>query len=275
MNNFKKNWQKIVAALIILGVIFLALSGFLTQSLSGLIDPIIQVQKWTAERIQTVYEFFTIPRDVTQLRAENQALQEQVSLLQTEIIQLQQDLKEADILYSLLGFARGRPEETYIAAAVIGVDPSPFLQYILIDKGSDDGIAYNMPVVTEKGLVGRISAVTASAARVQLITDAGSLVNAHVVEADADGVVKGSVTADLTIEMVSPEAELQAGQIVQTSGLGGNFPAEVVIGQILNVNKLENELFQSASIQPAEDFSNLQAVLVVANFRPSNVEPLE
>ncbi|HPL56627.1 MAG TPA: rod shape-determining protein MreC [Flexilinea sp.] len=275
MNNFKKNWQKIVATLIISGVIFLALSGFLTQSLSGLIDPIIQVQKWTAERIQTVYEFFTIPRDVTQLRAENQALQEQVSLLQTEIIQLQQDLKEADILYSLLGFARGRPEETYIAAAVIGVDPSPFLQYILIDKGSDDGIAYNMPVVTEKGLVGRISAVTASAARVQLITDAGSLVNAHVVEADADGVVKGSVTADLTIEMVSPEAELQAGQIVQTSGLGGNFPAEVVIGQILNVNKLENELFQSASIQPAEDFSNLQAVLVVANFRPSNVEPLE
>ncbi|HOG20951.1 MAG TPA: rod shape-determining protein MreC [Flexilinea sp.] len=275
MNNVKKNWQKIVATLIISGVIFLALSGFLTQSLSGLIDPIIQVQKWTAERIQTVYEFFTIPRDVTQLRAENQALQEQVSLLQTEIIQLQQDLKEADILYSLLGFARGRPEETYIAAAVIGVDPSPFLQYILIDKGSDDGIAYNMPVVTEKGLVGRISAVTASAARVQLITDAGSLVNAHVVEADADGVVKGSVTADLTIEMVSPEAELQAGQIVQTSGLGGNFPAEVVIGQILNVNKLENELFQSASIQPAEDFSNLQAVLVVANFRPSNVEPLE
>ncbi len=275
MNNVKKNWQKIVATLIISGVIFLALSGFLTQSLSGLIDPIIQVQKWTAERIQTVYEFFTIPRDVTQLRAENQALQEQVSLLQTEIIQLQQDLKEADILYSLLGFARGRPEETYIAAAVIGVDPSPFLQYILIDKGSDDGIAYNMPVVTEKGLVGRISAVTASAARVQLITDAGSLVNAHVVDADADGVVRGSVTADLTIEMVSPEAELQAGQIVQTSGLGGNFPAEVVIGQILNVNKLENELFQSASIQPAEDFSNLQAVLVVANFRPSNVEPLE
>lgn len=275
MNNVKKNWQKIVAILIISGVIFLALSGFLTQSLSGLIDPIIQVQKWTAERIQTVYEFFTIPRDVTQLRAENQALQEQVSLLQTEIIQLQQDLKEADILYSLLGFARGRPEETYIAAAVIGVDPSPFLQYILIDKGSDDGIAYNMPVVTEKGLVGRISAVTASAARVQLITDAGSLVNAHVVDADADGVVRGSVTADLTIEMVSPEAELQAGQIVQTSGLGGNFPAEVVIGQILNVNKLENELFQSASIQPAEDFSNLQAVLVVANFRPSNVEPLE
>ena len=48
-----------------------------------------------------------------------------------------------------------------------------------------------------------------------------------------------------------------------------------MIGEILNVNRLENELFQSASIQPAEDFSSLQAVLVVANFRPSNISPLE
>ena len=134
---------------------------------------------------------------------------------------------------------------------------------------------YNMPVVTEKGLVGRIDAVTASAARVQLITDATSQVNAVIEDADAEGIITGSVTADITIEMVSQEAELQAGQIIQTSGVGGSYPSEVVIGQVLNVNKLENELFQSAAIQPAEDFQNLQAVLVVANFRPSNIAPLE
>ena len=275
MDNYTRNWRKIVLVLLIAGMILLALSGFLTQVLGNVIDPIIDVQKWVAERVQIIYEFFTIPRDVTQLRAENQALQDQVSLLQTQIIQLEQDLKEADILYSLLGFARGRPEESYVAASVIGIDPSPFLQYVLIDKGSDDGISYNMPVVTEKGLVGRISAVTASAARVQLITDAGAMVNASVVEADVDGIVQGSVTADITIEMISQEVELNVGQTVQTSGLGGNYPAEVTIGQILNVNKLENELFQSASIQPAEDFKNLQAVLVVATFRSSNIDPLE
>ena len=275
MDKYTRNWRKIVLVLLIAGMILLALSGFLTQVLGNAINPIIDVQKWVAERVQIIYEFFTIPRDVTQLRAENQALQDQVSLLQTQIIQLEQDLKEADILYSLLGFARGRPEESYVAASVIGMDPSPFLQYVLIDKGSDDGIFYNMPVVTEKGLVGRISAVTASAARVQLITDAGAMVNASVVEADVDGIVQGSVTADITIEMISQEVELIVGQTVQTSGLGGNYPAEVTIGQILNVNKLENELFQSASIQPAEDFKNLQAVLVVATFRSSNIDPLE
>ena len=68
---------------------------------------------------------------------------------------------------------------------------------------------------------------------------------------------------------------LEFGQTIQTSGLGGKFPSEIMIGEILNVNRLENELFQSASIQPAEDFSSLQTVLVVANFRPSNISPLE
>ena len=261
--------------IIVIGIILLALSGFLTTILNQFIDPIIELQTWFSERVQVVYEFITVPRDVVSLRQENQQLQDTVSLLQKEIIQLKQDLKEADILYALLGFARGRPEETYIAAAVIGKDPSPFLQYVLIDKGTDDGVMYNMPVVTEKGLVGRIDAVTASAARVQLITDATSQVNAVIEDADAEGIITGSVTADITIEMVSQEAELQAGQIIQTSGVGGSYPSEVVIGQVLNVNKLENELFQSAAIQPAEDFQNLQAVLVVANFRPSNIAPLE
>ena len=79
-------------------------------------------------------QFFTIPREVTELQAENQSLKAEVALLRTEIIQLEQDLRESAILYSLLGFARGRPQETYIAAKVIGKDPLPFLQYVLIDK---------------------------------------------------------------------------------------------------------------------------------------------
>jgi rod shape-determining protein MreC len=274
MNMLRNNWRRIVLFLVAIGMVLLALSGYLTSTMESLIDPVIQLQTWVSERVQIIYEFFTIPRDVVSLRSENQSLQNQVSLLQTQIIQLEQDLREADILYSLLGFARGRPEETYIAAKVIGRDPSPFLQYILIDKGSDDGIAYNMPVVTEKGLVGRIDAVTASAARVQLITDNAALVNSKIVGEDIDGVVRGSVTSDITIEMVSQEYTIEPGQTVQTSGLGGNYPADITIGTILNVNKLENELFQSASLQPSEDFMNLTAVLVVANFRPSNIAPL-
>lgn len=274
MKRIKNSWRQIVGFLLTLGFILLAFSGYLTTMLSGLMDPMIGIQTIVSERFSNIVTFFTIPREVTQLQAENQALLEEVALLRTEIIQLEQDLRETAILYSLLGFARGRPQETYIAAKVIGKDPSPFLQYVLIDKGSDDGVTFDMPVVTEKGLVGRIDAVTASAARVQLITDPASSVNAYVVEADSNGLIRGSATSDLTIDLVSQDVTLAFGQTIQTSGLGGKYPSEIMIGQVLNVNRLENELFQSASIQPAEDFSSLQAVLVVANFRPSNISPL-
>lgn len=275
MKKILQNYRQVIAVMMTLGFIFFSFSGYLTTVFSFLMDPIVGVQTAVSERFSTVMNFFTIPRGVTELQAENRALQEEVALLRTEIIQLEQDLREAEILYSLLGFARGRPTETYIAASVIGKDPSPFLQYVLIDRGSDDGVTFGMPVVTEKGLVGRIDAVTASAARVQLITDPASMVNAYIVEADTDGVVRGSVTSDLTVEMISQDVTLEFGQTIQTSGLGGRYPSEIMIGQILNVDRLENELFQSASIQPAEDFTALQAVLVVANFRPSNISPLE
>lgn len=275
MKKVLQNYRQIIAVMFTLGFIFLAFSGYLTTIFGFLMDPIVGVQTIVSERFSTAMNFFTIPRDVTELQAENRSLKEEVALLRTGIIQLEQDLREAEILYSLLGFARGRPTETYIAASVIGKDPSPFLQYVLIDRGSDDGVTFGMPVVTEKGLVGRIDAVTASAARVQLITDPASMVNAYIVEADTDGVVRGSVTSDLTVEMISQDVTLEFGQTIQTSGLGGRYPSEIMIGQILNVNRMENELFQSASIQPAEDFSSLQAVLVVANFRPSNISPLE
>ena len=267
--NFR-NWKKIVLVLFVLGVAFFALSGYLNKAIDRVIAPVIGIQSTVMERLNFVINLFTISQSEVELAAENEELKRQVSELQNYIIQLQQNLNEADILYALLGFARSSPDEQYIPAKVIGKDPSPFLKYLLIDQGSDQGIRSGMPVVTNNGLVGRIEAVTASAARVKLITDSTSMINAVVTEVDA-----GSITGDVTIEMVSQDVKLEPGQIVQTSGLGGDFPSDFIIGQVLNVNQINNEIFQSASILPAEDFSSLQAVLVVSNFSPANTAPLE
>ena len=125
------------------------------------------------------------------------------------------------------------------------------------------------------GLVGKIEAVTASAARVKLITDSTSMINVIVTDVDADCMLQGSITGDVTIEMVSQDVKLEPGQVIQTSGLGGEFPADFIVGQVLNVNQINNEIFQSASVLPAEDFNSLQAVLVVSNFSPANTAPLE
>lgn len=272
--NFR-NWKKIALVLFVLGIAFFALSGYMSKAIDRVLAPVINVQSTLMERLNFVIRLFSLSQDQVALVAENENLRNQVAELQSRIIQLQQNLNEADILYALLGFARSSPDEQYVPAKVIGKDPSPFLKYILIDQGSDVGIRAGMPVVTNKGLVGRIDAVTASAARVRLITDSTSMINAIVTEVDAECMVQGSITGDITIEMVSQDVNLEPGQVIQTSGLGGDFPADFIIGQVLNVNQINNEVFQSASILPAEDFNTLQAVLVVSNFSPANTGPLE
>lgn len=267
-------WQTALLAVLVAGLLLLALSGYLSPALRAALNPLVTVQSWLSTRYMAVYEFLTVPRDVGSLRQRNADLENQVSQLQAQVIQLQQQQREAQVLSALVDFARNRPENTYKAAAVIGVDPSPFLRYIIIDRGSDDGLRHGMPVVTQQGLVGRIDAVTSGAARVQLITDPGSAVNVHLQGSQTEAMLTGSVTGDISLEMVPQETNLQIGELVLTSGLGGNYPSEVLIGQVVSVRKRENDLFQVASVQPAVDFAHLRAVLVIINFRPVDISPL-
>lgn len=260
--------------MIILGVLALALSGLLNQIVGKVIDPLVAVQGWFASRSQAMVEFFTVPRDVATLRQENATLKDHVSQLQSELLAARQQLTETDILYALLDYARAKPENKYVAASVIGRDPSPFVKYIIVNHGSDDGIVKGMPVVTQQGLVGKVVAVTATAARVQLITDPGSIINVRLEEANTDGQVAGSVTGDVSLDMVNPGIDLLQGDLILTSGLGGIYPADILIGQVLSPETSENKLFQKASVQPVVDFVNLRAVLIITNFRPVDYSPL-
>lgn len=270
-----QNWKKAVLILFVLALTFFALSGYMAKFINMGVSPLIATLQGLGQNVAALKDFFTPDPEIELLQAQNSELNNRVAEMQVQIVQLQQALKEADTLYALLGFARSNPDSEAIPAAVIGRDPSPFLKYILIDKGTDNGLRAGMPVETDKGLVGRIEAVTASAARVKLITDSTSVINGTIVEIDEACVVRGSITGDINIEMVSPDAELAPGQMIQTSGLGGDFPAEIVIGQVLNENPAANDLFKSASLQASVDFDKLDAVLVIANFQPSNIGPLQ
>ncbi len=266
--------RNVVAVLFIIGLILLSLGGVLRPFLGIIMDPFVTAQRWMSERFMAVYDFFTLPRDVTELLKRNAQLENEVSHLQSQVIQSQEQLREAEVLYSLLDFARSRPQDQYIAAAVIGKDPSLFLQYVIIDHGSDDGVQYGMPVVTQQGLVGRVAAVTASASRIQLITDPESIVNVRLQNQNEDAQVEGSITGEITLGMVSQNVSLNSGDILLTSGLGGNYPTDILVGQVVSVEKKENELFQTASIQPVIDFTALRAVLVITNFKTINIQPL-
>jgi rod shape-determining protein MreC len=276
MKNFFNpgNLRKITITLVVIGLVTLAISGYLTPLFNLSLSPLISSQSWLSLRYLSFKEFFTLPRDAATLREQNIQLENQVSQLESEIIQLEENLSESQILYALLDFARTNPQHEYVAATVIGREISPFLQYVIIDKGSNQGIQHGMPVVTQQGLVGKVDAVIANAARIQLITDAGSTVNVRLQTAKVEAQIKGSVTGDITLEMLPQDVNIEPGDVVLTSGLGGNFPPNIFIGQVISVRQVENALFKTGSVQAIVDYSSMNAVLVITNFQAVDISPL-
>jgi rod shape-determining protein MreC len=269
-----RSLQTIVLLLIVIGLMALALGGFLAPLSRIFLYPVVSAQTWVSTRYQALQDFVTSPSDMNRLRQRNAELEAEVARLQTQIIELQSEIQEVQVLSALLDFARAHPENTFVSATVIGRDPSPFIQYVNINRGSDDGLRRGMPVVTHQGLVGRIAAVTASAARVQLITDPISNINVRLEPSQSEAVVSGQITGEIALDMIPIDSNLQPGDLVLTSGYGGNYPADILIGQVSGVRKRDYELFQTASIQPAVDFSQLRIVMVITNFNPVDLDPL-
>ena len=273
-NKFPRSLQIIFVSLLVIGFILLALGGYLGGFTSWFGQVSVTGQTWLSARFMAISDFLTAPRDMAALQQRNSELESEVARLQTQIIELQQEVTQTDILSALVDFARTNPENSYKAAAVIGRDPSPFLRYVIINVGANEGIVRGMPVVTQQGLVGRVDAVVAEASRVQLITDLNSAVNITLKNSKTDAVLVGSINGDLSLQMISHDIVVEPADVVLTSGLGGDYPPNLLIGQIVNISNIESELFQSASVQPIVDFSRVEYVLVIVNFQPVDITPL-
>lgn len=273
-NIFSRTLQTTIIFLIVGGVLALALGGYFSNASNVFTGSLINLQSWFSSRFVAVQDFLTAPRDIASLRQRNAELEADVAELQAQVIQLQQEVGETDILAALVDFSRANPENVYKAAAVIGRDPSPFLHFVIINRGSNDGILRGMPVVTDQGLVGRVDAVIADAARVQLITDAGSNVNVRLQNAETEASLVGSVTGDVTLDLIPQDITIDVGDLVLTSGLGGGYPPDLIVGQVVNVRSRDFDLFQQATVQPVVDFNRLQIVLVIVNFQPVDITPL-
>lgn len=269
-----RNIQTIVIILVVSGLLFLALSGYLTPVFNLTLNPLVSFQSWLSVRYISARDFLTSPRDLTLLREQNAVLEAQVNQLQTQLIEMEERLGEAQVCFALLDFGRTNPQYDYIAATVIGREISPFLQYIIIDKGTEQGIRYGMPVVTQQGLVGRVDAVIAGASRVKLITDSTSVVNVRLQSAEVEAQLNGSLTGDVSLDMIPLDEMIEPGDVVLTSGLGGNYPTNIFVGQVLSTQRRENALFQTATVQPIVNFESINAVLVVNNFRAVDISPL-
>jgi rod shape-determining protein MreC len=207
------------------------------------------------------------------LEQENQQLRQQIEELRAEIADLHEQQALAEGLQDLLKVQEARPDDSFLVARVIAKDPSNLKERIAIDRGREDGIAEGMVVMSGgNSLVGVVSSVLDDFSWITLITDPNSSVNAMVMESRTQGVVSGTLHNGLRMELLPQEEDVQPGSTVATSGLGGNFPDALLIGQVVSVQGSPQDIFQRAEVEPAADLSRLENVLVLTSFQPARLD---
>lgn len=217
-------------------------------------------------------------KDVTELRYLRQRvidLEELVGQYQSDQISLREIQHDFDRMAALLNYTQLEESTRYLAAEVIATETSGLIKGIIINRGSRDGAAVGMPVVTGLGLVGRIVEVRANASQVLLITDSNSAVSARLQSTRAQGSVSGGAGDQLRMSLIPLDTVIQINDVVMTSGLGGNFPGDLVIGRVTSVRQFEFELFQEAEVSSLIDFDALEFVLIITSFQPADLSTFE
>lgn len=208
--------------------------------------------------------------DSTTLRERAEQLEKTVAQLTVENLRLKEIEAENVQLRSLLQFRDVHPSTTYkggqLVGRIVANEPGNIVQSILIDIGSNNGIEAGMPVVTELGLVGRVTEVYSNAARVLLITDSSSNVNTMLQNTRLRGILRGRAGQSPIMDYLPQDQPILVGDIVVTSGEGGRFPIGIPVGQVVEVEQNDVEMFQQAVVRTTVDFDTLETVLVVTNF---------
>jgi rod shape-determining protein MreC len=178
------------------------------------------------------------------------------SVYGTEIQLAQQRLEE------LLRF-RSTFAGDAITAQIIGRDPLPWSRTVTINKGSSDGIGKNAAVLSPEGVVGQTIATSSHAARVLLVTDHNSGIDAIVQRSRARGIVKGALDGGCVMKYLDREVDIHAGDLIVTSGLDGIFPKGMVIGEVSGMNPGPRGLLKEAELTPRAPLEKLEEVLIV------------
>ncbi len=149
-----------------------------------------------------------------------------------------------------------------LPAQVVGEDASNWARTIIIDKGIHAGLRNGLPVVAAQGVVGQIIKIAPNSARILLITDASSAIATLVQRTRTRGITRGR-GGDLSIDYALRDADIQEGDLLVTSGMGGIFPKGLPLGMVESVEKDQFSLFQRVKAKPTVDFAHLEEVMVL------------
>ncbi|MDK6291443.1 MULTISPECIES: rod shape-determining protein MreC [Aerococcus] len=279
MRQFFENKKLVVVLLSVISS--LSLIAFSTFGQESLPQPMTWVNDFTAmvarlisTPTNSIMQFGDSVTNLQNTYQENQQLKKQLSTLQSLEAQntiLKEENKQMTNLLKLKPTLVGK---TVIAASVISRAPENWLDKLTIDVGSNNGVKENMSVMTDSGLIGRVSEVGPTSAKVSLVTsDQEDAVEIAAGVQSDDGIFYGVIDQydsshnRLIVNQIPKEAKIKEGNLVTTSGLGGVSPEGLIIGKVAKMEDDEFALAKRVYVEPAANFNDIRHVFVIMSQR--------
>jgi rod shape-determining protein MreC len=243
--------------------------NWLDKSLLWVSAPVQKAMVWVIDGAASLWNDYIY---LVGLREENQELKTKVEDLERELARLGEVKAENRRLRDLVRMRERLGETGVVAARVVSVGTSPVARTLRIDVGSDDGVAVGDAVVAGAGLVGRISGTVGGYSEVLLMVDSRSAVAAIIQRSRARGIVRGRGEDEVcSVDHLVRTADVQVGDVVVTSGVGGAFPPGLQVGSIVIASSPKVGVFREAELEPVVEFESLEEVMVVTS-RPGEKE---
>jgi rod shape-determining protein MreC len=262
----RRNRVVLTSGLLLLISLLLFSAGARTQRRidpfsSVVLDGMRPLQSLTATVIQAVAGTWRTYVALIGVNQENERLRRRIVELEHEAVRLSEVEQTDQRLEALLNL-RSSLDGDLQAAQIIGRDPLPWFSTMTINKGEADGVHRNAAVLSPFGVVGQIMTTGAHSARVLLITDHNSGVDAVVQRSRARGIVEGALDGGCVMKYLKRGEDVEVGDRVVTSGLDGIFPKGIIVGEVTRVTRGNRGLLQVAEVKPTVPLDRIEEVLV-------------
>ena len=275
--------NKLAVTIVLLSVAFCGMiiyslqsdANGISSSVSTVVSPLQKIVYNINSRVKETVDFFL---NFSEVKLENEELKQKNTELENELIEYESLKDEVERLREALNFTESRSNYNYVGVNIIGYSGSSLSDGYIIDKGSNDGIAKNMVVVSYKGLVGKVTKVSSNFAVVQ------SILNENIAVAvmdqqtrEATGMLQGlsdKKDTNMTVVYNLPiDSDVKEGDIIITSGLGKIYPKEIPVGTVVSVQEDNVKVMKSAVVEPFVNFNKLEELFVV--IPNSNIDEIE
>lgn len=280
LSNFIRNkWFLLASICITLLIItglsksFPAVSETIGRYVSVPFAPVQKVLTIGANKIEGITSFF---RDISEVRKENADLKLKVDELENENRELKEFRFENKELRKALNIKDQFASFEPLGANIIAKNAGNWFDTFIIDRGNNDGIKKDFPVITSDGLVGRVTEPNTISSKVETLIDRNTVISARISQKGDLVRVKGDIEYRdqglCIMDRIPPEADVVVGDLIETSGIGGIYPRGILIGTVKEIRKSDDDINRYAIIQPKVDFKKLNTVFILKNTSEAGYE---